>query len=127
VLNGDDIYETTDLEKLAATPRSLLAIQTTRPLPGAVLTDQNMYVQDLVADASDAEKWCACGAYMLDEEYFNLPLGTISVHGQTEYSLPHTLKNAANTYKIRLIAASRWLPVGTPLELAQTEKILQNI
>lgn len=128
VLNGDDIYAQPDLEKLAQSPSwAMLCIETTQVLSGAVQISASHDIVGLMPDNSNEKKWLNCGAYKLDPSFFFLPPVTIQTHAGAEYSLPHTLAQEANTTPIRLVPASRWLPIGTPLELAKAEQILHNV
>lgn len=128
VVNGDDIYTKEDLAKLAASPTwAMLANTTTKPLAGALTVDASGAVTGLVNDQSENEKWINCGAYVTDTHFFDLPLIGIPVRDKTEYSLPHTLIQDPVERPVRLVAATLWLPVGTPEELAKAEKILDNI
>lgn len=128
VVNGDDIYTKDDLTKLATSPTwALLANITTQPLTGALTVDASGAVTGLVNDQSHNEKWINCGAYLTDVRFFDRTLVGIPVRDKTEYSLPHTLIQDPVERPVRLVAATKWLPVGTPEELAKAEKILDNI
>lgn len=128
VVNGDDIYESLDLESLCtASSWSMLCTKTNQPLGGAVATDQGSYITNLVEDRTDAEKLLNCGAYGLDESFFSLPLVSIETHAGAEYSLPHTIVQKGNKTPVQAILASRWLPIGTPDELAKAEQIMHNV
>ncbi len=128
VVNGDDIYTKEDLAKLASSPNwAMLANTTTKPLAGALAVDASGAVTELVNDQSQNEKWINCGAYLTDVHFFERTLVGIPVRDKTEYSLPHTLVQNPVERHVRLVAATKWLPVGTPEELAKAEKILDNI
>lgn len=127
VVNGDDIYTKGDLTTLAAAPGwALLASTTLKPLAGALVVDDSNNITALTNDPSSEKKWINCGAYLTDTQFFNVPLVGIPVRDKTEYSLPHSLTQNPATHPVRLIEATKWLPVGTPEELAKAEKILDN-
>lgn len=128
VINGDDIYDKQDLAILCATDHwGMLCIKTTSPLSGAVVTNSEGNITSLHEERSESEKLLNCGAYLLDESVFNLPLASIQTHAGTEYSLPHTLVQQANHTQVRAVLATSWLPIGTPQELANAEKIMHNV
>lgn len=128
IVNGDDIYTKDDLTELATSPGwAMLASTTTKPLAGALAKDATGIVTELVNDQSQDQKWINCGAYLTDVRFFDIPLVGIPVRDKNEYSLPHTLIQNPVEHPVRLVEATRWLPVGTPEELAKAEKILQNV
>lgn len=128
VVNGDDVYEQVDLTRVAACAGwAILAHATNKPLSGALRVDNVYGVTGLIQDDSQNTKWINCGAYLTDTTFFDLPLVGIPVRDKTEYSLPHTLIQNPTGHPVQLIQATKWLPVGTPEELAKAEKILQNV
>lgn len=128
VVNGDDIYESQDLENLCnSNSWAMLCTKTTKPLGGAMKIDNENNITSLVEDKTESFKLQNCGAYLLDESFFSLPLVSIETHAGAEYSLPHTIVQKANKTPVQTILASRWLPIGTPDELAKAEQIMHNV
>lgn len=113
VVNGDDLYTKADLTKLIETPNSMLVwpSQTTSTY-GINRDDDNKF-----AGFSSESSLINCGAYFLTDKFFDTPLVSVPVPNGVEYSLPHTLAEAAKTAPVTLIEATRWLPVGTPEQL----------
>lgn len=118
VMNGDDLYDRGDLERLIAHPLGLLVLATKDRIPTSALQDANGHLEGLETDPpKDEVKMRVCGAYVLDERFFKFPLSRITVHGEVEYSLPHTLIAMTQDFPIRVEQATWWQPVGTPEEL----------
>lgn len=118
VVNGDNLYATADLERLIAHPVGMLVQETTDSSPASALVDAQGHFEGLEHHAPAGEtKRRVCGAYVLDERFFKYPLATITVHGKTEFSLPHTLIAMSRDIPITLEFATFWQSVGTPQEL----------
>ncbi len=81
----------------------------------------------IMPNMTNTEKWQNCGAYLTDTRFFDLPLVEIPVRDTVEYSLPHTLVLEPQKCPVKLISATRWLPIGTAEELAKAEELLDNI
>lgn len=120
VVNGDDLYGTADLERLIAHPLAILVSPTTDAAAASALQDENGRFLGLETHIPATKaKRRVCGAYVLDERFFHYPLVTVSVHGKTEYSLPHTIVEMTKDLDVRVEEATHWQPVGTPAELEQ--------
>ncbi len=136
VVNGDDVYDKVDLERLIAHELGLLVLSTMEPVTASALQDADgrfigiestdNHPQPLLekeGSQSREEKLRVCGAYILDERFFRYPLATVTVHDKSEYSLPHTIVEMTRDLSIKIERADNWQPVGTPEEL---EKIRKN-
>jgi UDP-N-acetylglucosamine diphosphorylase / glucose-1-phosphate thymidylyltransferase / UDP-N-acetylgalactosamine diphosphorylase / glucosamine-1-phosphate N-acetyltransferase / galactosamine-1-phosphate N-acetyltransferase len=110
VVNGDDLYTKEDLTELLDSPISLLAWEGPRQVEYGIIADDNHCLVRFSPNSSTIN----CGAYHLSMAYFTVPVAPITVHGGTEYSLPHTLVQLAETHDIKIIVTKKWLPVGTP-------------
>lgn len=118
VVNGDDVYASADLEELTRRDRAMLVRSTTSAVPATIEVDGTGALK-AVRPATDADgtKLQNCGAYMLDESFFDVPLVDIPVRDSVEYSLPHTIAELAKTARVDVVEATLWLPVGTLEEL----------
>ncbi len=117
VVNGDDLYDQADLARLCAHPLAILLHQTNAPVsPSALVDGQGHFVGLETRPPQGEHHRRVCGAYVLDERFFRYPLAETPVHGHHEFSLPHTLVNAAKDLPIRVEMARFWQPVGTPEE-----------
>jgi UDP-N-acetylglucosamine diphosphorylase / glucose-1-phosphate thymidylyltransferase / UDP-N-acetylgalactosamine diphosphorylase / glucosamine-1-phosphate N-acetyltransferase / galactosamine-1-phosphate N-acetyltransferase len=114
VVNGDDLYTKEDLAKLISNNFGILAWESTQPAGVFGLATNEDY--NLTGFSSES-KLINCGAYALNCSFFDTELVSISVHGKTEYSLPHTLAEISETSVVGVTISSHWLPVGTPLQL----------
>lgn len=120
VVNGDDLYALVDLERLIAHPVAILTQTTKDRVAHGVLVDEHKHFLGLESDPPPKQRHVrVCGAYVLDERFFAYPLAAISVHGSTEFSLPHTLVEMAKDIPVKTEEATFWQPVGTPAELAR--------
>lgn len=113
VVNGDDLYDKTDLTKLLDYPFSILAWPSTSPSERGLSKDEN----GKLIGFSETSTLVNCGAYHLTKEFFQNELVGITVHDKTEYSLPHTLVEIADENDVAVVEAKHWLPVGTPEQL----------
>lgn len=124
VVNGDDLYDKGDLERLVAHDLGILVYPTDGAAESSALRDTGGRFEGIEANPPAEEtKLRVCGAYVLDERFFRYPLATVQVHGKTEYSLPHTLVEMSRDHAIKTEEATRWMPVGTPEELTQARSI----
>lgn len=116
VLNGDDLYDKADLERLIKEHWTFLV----KELPdmervGAIqIDDENNFIGIAPGTKGKAGLF-NIGAYMLGSEYFDAPLVQTS---SGEYGLPHTLLGLAKRgHKIKVMKANFWEPIGFPQDL----------
>ena len=121
VINGDDLFHAPSLQRLAATPAGVLAVQR---------DDGSQYG---VLLANEAGRLCGLhekpppghypppvqvytGACRLTRPIFDLPL---TLHPQRrEYELTQLVSDFAQQQPVSIVAADFWLPLGTPEDLA---------
>ncbi|MCR4312289.1 MAG: hypothetical protein NUV56_03320, partial [Candidatus Uhrbacteria bacterium] len=117
VINGDDLYTAADLENLICHELAMLVKKTDQRPASTVVLSENGMLSGLVA-SDNAGPWLqVCGAYQLDQHFFDYTLVIIPVRDSREYSLPHTIARMATEHDVAVEIASHWLPVGTPEEL----------
>jgi UDP-N-acetylglucosamine diphosphorylase / glucose-1-phosphate thymidylyltransferase / UDP-N-acetylgalactosamine diphosphorylase / glucosamine-1-phosphate N-acetyltransferase / galactosamine-1-phosphate N-acetyltransferase len=120
VVNGDDLYDRRDLERLLSHPLAMLVQRTKQPIKVSALVDEAGDFRGLEAVPPAQEtKIRVCGAYLLDERFFRYPLVPVSfeVHGKHELGLPHTIVEMAKDLDVKTEEAAFWHPVGTSEEL----------
>jgi NDP-sugar pyrophosphorylase family protein len=117
VLNGDDLYEKTDLEELTQSPLAILTQDTEKSLYASAIIDRGGYFRGLASGQIEERSVRVCGAYMLDRRFFDYPLAEIKIREQVEFGLPQTLAAMAFDHDIEAVSAHSWIPVGTPEEL----------
>ncbi len=122
VVNGDDTYGKDDLDRLAAHNLALLVAPTNDETGSTAVVDANGQFVGIRNDATVPPRFRVCGAYVLDERFFDYPLATVTVHDKIEYSLPHTLVAMARNHAISTETATDWQPVGTHEELARVRQ-----
>lgn len=120
VVNADDLYAADDLRRLSNFPLAILAKRTTEPVAFPLKVGFfNRWKGFAPASKGGKEVWQNCGAYMLDARYFLHPAASIPVRGGEELSLPHAFAQLAKQENIKIVPATKWLPVGTHQELAR--------
>lgn len=113
VVNGDDLYTKADLEKLVEQENSMLVWPSQKTSNYGIVKNEAGNFDGF----SDESSLINCGAYFLTNDFFDIPLVEVPVPNGVEYSLPHTLAKLAEQTPVRLVEATRWLPVGTPEQL----------
>lgn len=128
VLNGDDIYDRSELQIL--TDRSISMGVARCLLPGP-----NFFTIDLDGDGnimgyrspteaeSKSEIIVATGAYVLDDRIFKYKPVVMS---NGECGLPQTIFKMASDYKVKAVFMKKWLPVNTPENLKEAEEKLKH-
>lgn len=110
VLNADDLYNEYDLHRLTHQELAILVMDGEKRLQNPVQVQNG-----LLAGIGPGEACCRanCGAYVIDERYFEVPPVTIPVRNRDELSLPHTLAEAARNHSVHAVEALEWHQVGT--------------
>jgi UDP-N-acetylglucosamine diphosphorylase / glucose-1-phosphate thymidylyltransferase / UDP-N-acetylgalactosamine diphosphorylase / glucosamine-1-phosphate N-acetyltransferase / galactosamine-1-phosphate N-acetyltransferase len=126
VLNGDDLYSTSDLESLCRQGRpALLALRQDKPSAefsrfGRLVPDDEQNLKGITIDGA-LSPWVNIGAYLLDQEYFQAPM--VKLDKSDEYGLPQTLMGMAQKgSKIGIVEARDWFPIGYPEDLAKAKE-----
>jgi NDP-sugar pyrophosphorylase family protein len=117
VLNGDDIYSKKDIQNLLKHERAVLIsdkVEQTRTLDGWNVRDG--HVVSLGQKEDGCEWGVATGAYVLSQDYFELP--QVKLVGKNETGLPQTLVQGVlqNEYKA-VFVEDFWFPVGYAWDL----------
>lgn len=122
VLMGDDLYYEKDLEQMLQYPLSMLVKELKEDYPGSkfahVIMDKEGHPLD-IQEKQPGRKGSLvnCGAYVLDERYFDLPL-ILAGNQTSEYGLPQTmLQLVKQGLEIKLVKASFWHNVTFPEDL----------
>lgn len=119
VVNGDDLYGANDLAALVTHDLAVLVAPTDDTTGSTAEIDEAGKFVGIENDSAARPKIRVCGAYVLDERFFDYPLATVHVHEKVEYSLPHTIVTMSANRIIATETANRWQPVGTHEELAR--------
>jgi len=130
VLNGDDLYRFSDLEKLITSePPALLAKEIDHPGRFGVLkTDDKGHLSEIVeAPQENCGNLINIGAYLLDRKIFNYELVKKSGRmDEKEFGLPQTIMKMAKEYKIKVVKAEFWQPIGCPEDIVKAEKVIND-
>jgi len=129
VLMGDDLYGRADISNLMMHERAVLARERQDPLRfGTFVTTPS---GDLIsiADAGTKDRrpphLVNCGAYVLDEKYFSVPVARAP---SGEIGLPHTLAQLPSKgFPVKVVRARGWRGIGMLEELqAANNAIVDN-
>jgi len=132
VLNGDDLYGRSDLEKLIKNEPPALLVKEVDKLGrlGAIKTDANGYLLEIIESGEPRDenlKLVNIGAYLLNNRFFDYPLVKKSTEiSEKEFGLPQTLATMAKDYKIKVEKAEFWQPLGYPEDILKAEKIIHQ-
>ncbi len=130
VLNADDLYCFSDLEKFITNePPAILAKEMDDPGRFGVLkTDDNGHLLEIIeAPQENYGNLVNTGAYLLNKNFFDYQLEKKSAEiSEKEFGLPQTLAKMTNDYKIKVVKAEFWQPIGYPGDLEKAEKVIDN-
>lgn len=125
VLNGDDIYERTDIARMTeAKDWALLVAKTNEG--GRIVLDQGGNIIDVVEGQHGNEQSLAsANVFWLDTRVFAQPL-VAKATGSPEFGLPQTMIAAASALGIAIepVEAQHWIQISRPEDLKQAESLL---
>jgi len=121
VINGDDIHTKEDLENLVKTVGSFGIQEKIMPNYHSIKVSDGM-LDGIVHtdDVTTPERNVATGAYFLNKSFFDLKPHLLSK--ESEYSIPHTLVDAAKTYPIKIVDFTGWKTINTIEDLENINK-----
>ena len=122
VLNADNIYDPKSLEELLQYDQSLLVIKTQHSLAASVKSTNGHFAG--LEPCVHPPCLLVCGAYVLNQSFFQLSPVEIYVGSHTEFGLPQTLVQSSQP--IQLVTTTRWFPIGIPEELTHASLCLQK-
>lgn len=128
VLNGDDLYDTTDLRRCL---RGDLTIGLTRSLPLGVNYEviklgRRGFIENWrkVQPSEMSQKVLIIGgAYVLDQRIFDFEPVAIGV---SEYGLPQTILAMSKTHPVRGVVMNRWVSINRPEDVVIAENLLKQ-
>ncbi|MGC9046909.1 MAG: nucleotidyltransferase family protein [Minisyncoccia bacterium] len=125
VLNGDDLYDRSDLRKIINNDLAILAKEVNNPARfGVIKTDKNGYLLEIIEKpTADCGNLVNTGAYFLNRNFFSYEMVRIS---EKEFGLPQTLARMAKDYKVKVKKANFWQPIGYPEDILKAEKIISS-
>ena len=124
VLNGDDIFDQEDLDKLVEQKDWAFLVQYKDDTKrfGIIETDSDGNFSGIAKGDVDKPGPANIGAYVLGMDYFDYEMQKTS---SGEFGLPHTILFAAKQgKKVKVVEAKFWMPVGFPEDL---ERINQGL
>lgn len=128
VLNADDLYSRSDLEKFIANePPAVLAKEIENPGRFGVLkTDNNGCLLEIIeAPKENYGNLVNTGAYLLNKNFFDYELVKKSTQvSEKEFGLPQTMIKMNKDYKIKVEKAQFWQPLGYPEDILKVEEVI---
>ena len=127
VLNGDDIYDKKELEKMIKQEGWSLGLIKTPPPRSTYLTFQLDKDSDVIDARYPTESelktgiLLATGAYILDHEIFKYEPVKIS---NGEYGLPQTILSAIKKHRVKGVLMRKWIQINYPEDIEKAEKRL---
>ncbi len=129
VLNGDDLYDKSDLEEMLIHDFATLGLKTEDVSQYAYIEtyDNSMVVRDIIEAPHDhvGQGVVATGAFVLMSDFFSLP-EVPKAPGSDEFGLPQTLTAAYPQIKTQLVATHKWYPIGHPENLEAAQEIIHD-
>jgi bifunctional UDP-N-acetylglucosamine pyrophosphorylase/glucosamine-1-phosphate N-acetyltransferase len=114
VLNGDDLYGSADLAKLASKPAGILAHPVNEPRKFGVIfaKKEDPTLMDRLVEKPDMDgpALANIGAYVFPRTVFDLPL---TLSKRNEYELTEWPDRLAKQGLFHIVEATFWLPIGT--------------
>lgn len=125
VLNGDDLYHSSDLKKLISHDLAVLTKEVDNPERfGIVKMDSDGNLVEIIEKPKEyVGNLANIGAYTLNKEFFNYEPVKIS---EKEFGLPQTLAKMAKNHKIKVEKAEFWQPVGYPEDILKAENVIDK-
>lgn len=128
VLNGDDLYDKRDLEKMCRHDLAVLALKMDRPPQnlGVLKFDEGGYIIGIIESPKDLPSYVAnTGTYTLNADFFNYPL-VPKTAGHKEFGLPQTLMQMVDKNKIKVEWAKFWHPNTKGGDLVEAEEVVKK-
>ncbi len=126
VLNGDDIYDKTELEECVQYPRCLGLQKMHMPGYLSFHLDNDGYIGDVLPQ-TPAERehgsLVATGAYVADYTIFTHP-GVQKA--DKEFGMPETMLAQKNEYPIHGVVMHHWIPINHMEHLEQAEALVRS-
>ena len=125
IMNGDDLYQKSDITELILYDWSFMVVEKNWELKFGVLIDDTGNLKTLGPNKLPQKALYVCGAYVIDERFFDYQLVKILAHEKQESSLPHTLESISQDIPIKVVVGKFWQPVGNHEELAKANELIK--
>ncbi len=122
VLNGDDLYGSQDLKKLAATSAGVIVKEVNDPWNfGVASYNSNGSLEKMTEKPKiEGPAMANTGAYHFPQSVFTQEL---EISSRGEYEITDYLSTLAKQHRVEVIPAGFWYPVGTVEALELVQKI----
>ncbi|MFH2062772.1 MAG: sugar phosphate nucleotidyltransferase [bacterium] len=126
VLNGDDLYLPSDLERLAGYELSALGLRLDdNGRFGLLSVDRDGWLTGITRDEPQGSGGLVnIGAYVIDQRYFDYDL--VPVGDGSEFGLPHTIASMSPDHRIKVVEAESWFPIGFPQDIGPAEEWIRK-
>lgn len=125
VMNGDDLYSKSDIEKLLQYDLAVLGFEVNDPWKfGVIFLDENRNLEKIVEKPNIVgSALVLTGVYKLNKKFFNYPM-TVSKRGEYEVIQPISLM--AKDFPVHVEKATEWFPIGNPEDLKKAADIIDK-
>jgi bifunctional UDP-N-acetylglucosamine pyrophosphorylase/glucosamine-1-phosphate N-acetyltransferase len=126
VMNGDDLFAGSDIQKLTAHPYSALAMEVDDPSQyGVIVTDENDHLMEFVEKPKVfVSRLTNVGCYVMEPDIFST-LEELPLSERGEIELPSAILAVAGTEPVKVVRLrGYWLPTGFPWDLLKTQRYL---
>lgn len=125
VINGDDIYQKKDLEKLVDLKDWGIMVQEDDINKGdSLIIDARGFLRGLSPNNNGQTRNINTGAYLLGQDFFNY--SPCPIKNGKEYGLPQTLANICQYHPTRAIFTKGWHKINSPEDLETVRKLINN-
>lgn len=126
VLNGDDLYAKDALDEILKHNTAIMLCPTDKHLMnGGKLNAEGKFVG--LTESTNHMSYRVCGAYVLNQSYFEIEPVKIQGSKHEEYGLPQTLAVNATNNPMDVVLTQKWFPIGTQNELNFAQKTSHSI
>jgi NDP-sugar pyrophosphorylase family protein len=126
IINGDDLYSTEGLAKLADTERGMIVRSVTlQKEEDSWVTEADGRIHSLTRAPAGTPANINAGAYCLDRSWFTTK-PVLSPGKTTEWSLPHAIPELIDRGISFTAIPAFWMPVGSIEELKAAEEVLSK-
>lgn len=128
VLNGDDVFNKKDLERLIKHDLAVLIYRSRgRASGGRVKIRKDGDLADIVdyPEGETGEYWLNAGAYKLNKDFFDYEPALMK-RGSREFGLPQTLAKMAREHKVAVERAGEYFQINSKEDLARVKRFFKK-
>jgi len=125
LLNGDDLYDKKDIQKVLKKFPCLLAKEVKQPKFFGIVEEEKGIIKSFIEKPSKPKSNLAnSGFYFLSKEIFNF---SIEKSSRGEYEFTDYIKQFIKDNKLNVVKADQWIPVSYCWNLLEANKALLSV